>query len=79
MDIAPQRHPIGERHCNKELFFLITAETRQHSQHICDEAASAQERTRWREHCGVKCSTPERVLTRSFTGQEVVLLTKLLH
>jgi hypothetical protein len=84
------RHEAGKEPPQRARFLLIIEETCQHSQHICEAAASAQERARemrqmsvrarhrrqsdhvertlWREHCGVKCSTPERVLTRSFTA-----------
>jgi hypothetical protein len=77
------RHQAGKEHPHRSCLFLITAETRQRSQHICEEAALAQqdahervrlyalarqrrqsehvERALWREHCGVKGSTPERV------------------
>jgi hypothetical protein len=77
------RHQAEKEHLHRSCLFLIAEETRQHSQHICAEAALAQqeahervrlyalarhrrqsdhvERALWREHCGVKGSTPERV------------------
>ncbi len=82
------RHQAGTDRPRRACLSLITAETRQHAQRLCDEAARAQqeahaairlaqctrqrrqsehvERGLWREHCGVQCSTPERVLTHAF-------------
>ena len=40
------RHEAGKAPPQRSRFFLIIEETCQHSQHICDEAARAQERAR---------------------------------
>jgi len=82
------RHQAETDRPRRACLSLLIAETRQHAQRLCDEAARAQqaahaarrlaqcarqrrqsehvERALWREHCGVKCSTPERVLIHAF-------------
>ena len=40
------RHEAGQAHLQRSRFFLIIEETCQHAQHICEEAARAQERAR---------------------------------
>jgi len=77
------RPQAGQARPRRSCSRLLTAETHQRSQHLCEEAARAQqeahervrlyalarqrrqsdhvERALWREHWGVKCSTPERV------------------
>jgi hypothetical protein len=40
------RHEAGKEHPHRSHFFLRIEETCQHSQHICEEAARAQERAR---------------------------------
>jgi hypothetical protein len=42
------QHQAGKEHLHRSLLFLIAEEIRQHSQHICDEAAEAQARARAR-------------------------------
>src|SRR5207244_5609552 len=37
------RHQAGKAHLHRSCLFLITAETRQHAQRLCDEAARAQQ------------------------------------
>jgi hypothetical protein len=69
-------HEVGQEHPHRSLFFLIIEETCQHAQHICAEAASAQERAREMRQMSVlarqrrQSEHVERTLWREHCGEK---------
>jgi hypothetical protein len=71
------RHEAGKAHPQRSHFFLRIEETCQHAQHICEEAASAQERAREIMQMSVLATAQSEVRSRRENTVERTLWCKV--